>query len=105
MRRDKRGRILPNHRYRLMFDNGPDQFVSAPGPTEAVARRKGERLPYQINDETAIKKWLGDMRERALVAMEQATADRDAAIARRDDFTPRWLARADTEGQQVKEWR
>lgn len=47
--------------YTLRFDNGPDQRIEAVGPTEAVAQRAGgreARLPYQINDETAIGEWI-----------------------------------------------
>jgi hypothetical protein len=54
------------HVYTLRFDNGPDQTVSAIGPTEAVAQRKGERIPYQITDETLVNRWLvAGRRQRA----------------------------------------
>lgn len=45
--------------YTLKFDNGPDQRIEAIDSTSAVAAREGDRLPYQITDESAVEAWLG----------------------------------------------
>jgi hypothetical protein len=45
-------------RYKLQFDNGPDEFIDADSPTEAVAKRVNKRLPFQMTDLTAMREWL-----------------------------------------------
>jgi hypothetical protein len=41
-------------RYRLRFDNAPDEFIDAEGPTEAVAQRTCRTLPHTMTDMTAL---------------------------------------------------
>lgn len=47
-------------RYKLVFDDGHVEFVTADGPTEAVAAREGapdSLRPHTMTDLTAVEAW------------------------------------------------
>ena len=48
-----------HHRYALVFDDGSTQFVTASGPTEAVAQREGDLRPHTITDLTVLHDHFG----------------------------------------------
>lgn len=78
---------MPEHRYKLQFDNGPDQFVTAATSTEAVAARIGERQPHTITDLTALEEWAAS---RGTV--QATTPLRDRIMGRFDEEQPRYFA-------------
>lgn len=48
-----------HHRYALVFDDGSKQYITAPGPTQAVAQRQGDARPHTITDLTALREHFG----------------------------------------------
>lgn len=51
-----------HHRYALVFDDGHREYVTASGPTEAVAQREGapnSRQPHTLTDLTAMSDFVG----------------------------------------------
>ena len=74
------------HRYKLQFDNGPDQFVEAEGSVKAVLARVGERQPHTITDLTVMREWV----EKPW-GTGHPTPLRDRTMGRFDKDAPRYL--------------
>lgn len=66
MKRDEKGQFISPkaQRFRLQFDNGPAEYVTALTATEAVAKRKNPRLPHTLTNLTALDAWIEGRRTR-----------------------------------------